>query len=295
MRIGLSAYDIGAADFAALAEAADQAGFDSMWLGEHVVRPVSYTSEHPSAASRTTQHHQGPVVAEGTLLIDPFVTLAAASVRTTRIMLATGIYLLPLRHPIAVARSIATLQELAKGRFTLGVGAGWLAEEFRALGVEFGDRWSLLNEHLEVIRLLLTGQETQFSGRHVEFDAVRLDTGRIDVPIVLGGNSPAALRRASRYGDGWLSSGTPTLSEAKVLRADLDRACASIGRERELLQWYRARFEDAADLDGYEANDFQRVVLWADRLWPRHGDLPAKREHFEARLRETGLHERLLA
>jgi alkanesulfonate monooxygenase SsuD/methylene tetrahydromethanopterin reductase-like flavin-dependent oxidoreductase (luciferase family) len=212
---------------------------------------------------------------------------------TERINLATGIFLLPLRHPIAVARSIATLQDLAGGRFCFGVGAGWLEEEFRSLGVEFSERWSRLTEYVEAVRLLLSGDEVAFNGRYVTFDSVQLSAQPVEVPIVLGGNGAQALRRAARMADGWLSSGTPTLAEAEALRSDFERACESVGRRTAMPQWYRARFVDSSSLDDHEARGFDRVVLWADQLWPADGDLCSKRERFVQRVHDTGLSDRL--
>ena len=122
MKIGLTAYDVHAAEFLDLAKAADEAGFSSLWLGEHIVLPLSFTTAHPTKVQPGEQHHTGPIVAPDTELVDPLVQLGAAAAVTTRIELATGIFILPLRHPLAVARSTCTVQELAGGRFTLGLG-----------------------------------------------------------------------------------------------------------------------------------------------------------------------------
>ena len=126
MKIGLTAYDVPALEFLDLAVAADEAGFSSLWLGEHVVLPVGYSTAHPTKAQPGEQHHTGPIVAPDTELVDPLVQLGAAAAVTTRIELATGIFVLPLRHPLAVARSTCTVQELAGGRFTsASASAGW--------------------------------------------------------------------------------------------------------------------------------------------------------------------------
>jgi alkanesulfonate monooxygenase SsuD/methylene tetrahydromethanopterin reductase-like flavin-dependent oxidoreductase (luciferase family) len=128
MKIGLTAYDVHAAEFIELARAADEAGFSSLWLGEHVVLPLDYSAEHPSKKQPGTQHHTGPIVSPDTELVDPLVQLGAAAAVTSTIELATGIFILPLRHPLAVARSACTVQEIAGGRFLLGLGFGWLRE-----------------------------------------------------------------------------------------------------------------------------------------------------------------------
>ena len=104
VRIGLSAYNISTSDLVHLAAAADQVGFDSLWLGEHIVLPLGYQSDHPTTADRAQQHHRGPIVDPSTTLVDPLVALAACAAVTTRLRLATGIYILPLRHPLITAR-----------------------------------------------------------------------------------------------------------------------------------------------------------------------------------------------
>ena len=103
-----------------LARAADAAGFDSLWLGEHVVLPIGFTTAHPTAAEPGEQHHRGPIVDPDTHLVDPLVQLGAVAAVTSRLRLATGIYILPLRHPLATARSACTVQELAQGTVLVG-------------------------------------------------------------------------------------------------------------------------------------------------------------------------------
>src|SRR6478672_201463 len=122
MRIGITAYDLPAAEFIQLGIAADAAGFDMLWLGEHLLRPATYATDHPTSGP---QHHTGPIVAPDTELLDPLVALSAVAGATTRVGLATGMYILPLRHPLAVARAVSTLQDLSAARFWFGVGAGW--------------------------------------------------------------------------------------------------------------------------------------------------------------------------
>src|ERR1700712_4513474 len=130
MKIGLTAYDIPAQEFVEIARAADEAGFDSLWVGEHIVLPIGFTTAHPTKQQPGVQHHTGPIVNPDTELVDPLVQLAAAASVTTRLRLATGIFVLPLRHPLTTARAVCTLQELAGGRFMFGLGFGWLEEEF---------------------------------------------------------------------------------------------------------------------------------------------------------------------
>ena len=153
MKIGLTSYDVHALEFLDLARAADEAGFDSLWLGEHVVLPIGFATEHPTKQQPGEQHHTGPIVNPDTELVDPLVQLGAAAAVTERIRLATGVFVLPLRHPLAAARSTCTVQELANGRFTLGLGFGWLEEEFRVLDVPFKERVTRFEESIEILRM----------------------------------------------------------------------------------------------------------------------------------------------
>ena len=158
------------------------------------------------------------------------VALGAVAGATTRIGLATGMYILPLRHPLAVARATCTLQEVSGGRFRLGIGAGWLREEFVALDVPFESRGARLEEAVEVVRRAWRGGPFAYRGDHFAFDEVQITPRPTPVPLVLGGNSPRALRRAATLGDGWFSSGTPSLPEAIRMRDELSRLRDQTGR-----------------------------------------------------------------
>jgi probable F420-dependent oxidoreductase len=289
MRIGLTAYDVAACEFVELARAADDAGFDSLWLGEHLVLPIGYATEHPTTRAATVQHHTGPIVAPDTELVDPLVQLGAAAAATTDIRLATGIYLLPLRHPLAAARAVCTVQELARGRFLLGIGAGWLAEEFAALDVPFAGRFGRFEEGIAVVRAALRGGEVRFRGAHFDIAGVQVTHRPTEVPLMLGGNTDGALRRAARLGDGWFSSGTPTFDEAVRLRGELRRLRAESGDDQPFELVFRMPGADPAEIRRYEDAGFGNVVLWADRVWPADGTLEAKRAALFAAAASFGL------
>jgi probable F420-dependent oxidoreductase len=278
MKIGLTAYDVPAREFLALAEAADNAGFDSLWLGEHVVLPIGFTTSHPTAEVEGVQHHTGPIVKPETELVDPLVQLGAAAAVTTRLRLATGIYILPLRHPLATARAACTVQELAAGRFALGVGIGWLAEEFAALGQPFAERMTRFEESVAVLRASWRGGEVIHRGEHFSISGVQVTMRPIEIPIVLGGNSAAALRRAARLGDGWFSSGTPSFAEALRLRDELARYREQFGGDRTFELTFRAAGADRDLVRRYEDAGFEHIVLWTDEVWPGNGSLSAKQE-----------------
>ena len=174
LRVGLSAYDISAPDLVQLAASADAAGFESLWLGEHIVLPSDYGSEHPTTGDTAHQHHTGPIVDPSTKLLDPLVALAACASVTTQLRLATGIFILPLRHPLITARMTLTLQDAAGGRFLLGVGSGWLEEEFDALAVPFDDRAARMDETLAILRRAWSGDTFSHDGSLFSFGNVQL-------------------------------------------------------------------------------------------------------------------------
>ncbi|MET0909578.1 MAG: TIGR03619 family F420-dependent LLM class oxidoreductase [Ilumatobacteraceae bacterium] len=280
MEIGLSVYDIDPVELVALARSAEEAGFGTIWLGEHVVLPVDYRTEHPTTGTNVNESHRAKIIDPDTKLLDPLIAFGAVAAVTTRIRLATGIYLLPLRHPLAVARMTLTLQGLAAGRFMLGVGSGWLEEEFDALGVPFAERGARFDESITVLRAAWAGGEIDGGGPHYPFPRVLATEEAVRVPLVLGGNTDRALRRAARLADGWFSSGNPTFDEAVRLRARLGELCADAGREQPLPVYVRMAGRDPEALARYAAAGFEHVTVWANQLWPDDGDLGSKRDRF---------------
>ena len=216
MDVGLSVYDIPGAELVALGAAAEQAGFSTLWLGEHIVLPVDYEAEHPTTGSESSRSHLKRIIDPATKLLDPLVALSAVAAVTERIRLATGIYLVGLRHPLAVARMTLTLQDIAGGRFMLGVGSGWLEEEFAALDVPFAQRRVRFEEALAVLRAAWAGGEISFAGDHVAFEHVIVTAEAVHVPLILGGNTEPALRRRRRR---------PTAGSARATRRSR-RRCA---------------------------------------------------------------------
>lgn len=183
----------------AVAVAAENAGFDSIWTVEHVVVPVGYESEYPYDKS-------GKMPGGETIdFPDPLVWLSYVAAATSTIKLATGILIVPQRNPVVLAKEVATLDKLSDGRLILGVGVGWLEEEFDALGVPFARRGHRLDEHVRTMRALWTEDEASYSGEFSSFDKVvsRPKPEQGSVPIVVGGHSEAAARRAGRLGDGF--------------------------------------------------------------------------------------------
>lgn len=277
MPVGLSVYNLPAGELLELAEAADELGFDSLWLGEHLLNPVGYTSEHPTKWTTAHEHHTGPIVDATTELLDPLVALAAAAMRTMRLRLATGIYLLPLRHPLLTARAAATLHDLSRGRFVLGVGAGWLREEFDALDVPFEGRGLRVEESIAVLRAAWSGESFSHKGTTFHLAPMQVTSRPTPVPIVCGGNSEVALQRAALLADAWFSSGTPSFDEAVALTRRLREVRDEHGRYEPFRCYVRVAQLDQRAVDDYAAAGLDDVVVWADQFWS--GDtLEAKRE-----------------
>ena len=184
---------------------------------------MGYASEHPTHDVDDHEHIAGLIVSSETELLDPMVALAAVAGATTYIRLATGVYILPLRHPLMTAQ--ATLYEAL---LALGVGAGWLEEEFAALDVPFDGRASRVTESIDVLAAW-RGGPFEHHGTHFSFGPVQEGRRLVGVPIIMGGNTPAALRRAGALGDGWFSSGTLTIDVAVGLFAAIRRLRSDLG------------------------------------------------------------------
>jgi probable F420-dependent oxidoreductase len=265
--VGISVYDMPAAEIVALGAAADELGYDALWLGEHVVLPVGYGSAHPTHDECGSQHHTGPIVSPDTELVDQFTVLGAVAASTTRLRVATGIHILPLRHPLLTARAGATLQDVSGGRFLLGLGAGWLREEFTALGVPFAERRERFSEGIQVLRAAWRGGPFEHHGTHFDIDSVQVTARPMDVPIVLGGNSERALQDAAVLADAWFSSGTPSYDDALRLRDRLSALATRAGREPPRC-FVRIARPDAGLIARYHAENVHDLVIWADQVWP---------------------------
>ena len=231
MRVGLHALGIGTGArpqvIRAVATAAETAGFATLWAGEHVVLVDEPRSRYPYSADGRIA-----VPADADWL-DPLLGLSYVAAVTSRIGLATGVLLVPEHNPVLAAKQAATLDVLSGGRLTLGVGIGWSAEEFAALGVPFARRGQRTAEYVDAMRALWADDVTSFHGEFVGFDAIRVNPKPVHgrrIPIVLGGNSDAALRRVAAFGDGWYGFNLPAAAVAERL-ATLAGYCRDRGRE----------------------------------------------------------------
>jgi probable F420-dependent oxidoreductase len=201
--------------------AAEDLGFESLWVGEHVVLPEPRTAASPLAAS--------------TPLHDPLIALTYLAARTTRVRLGTGILILPLRNPAVLAKQVASLDVLSGGRILLGIGVGGLPEELAAVGVSMTERGARADEYLEAVRALWTMDKPHFEGRYVRLRDVDAHPRPVQrpVPILVGGHSSAALRRAVLRGQGWYGFGLE-VSAAAALLDELRALERQLGRPEEL-------------------------------------------------------------
>lgn len=212
----------------AVSLAAEQAGFATLWAGEHVVMVDESTSSYPYSEDGTIAV---PAVADW---LDPLICLSFAAAATTSIGLATGVMLLPEHNPVLVAKQAASLDKLSGGRLTLGVGIGWSQEEFEALGVPFGRRGARTAEYVEAMRVVWRDDVASFHGDFVNFDNIRVNPKPLrnhHIPVVLGGNSESALRRAATWGDGWYGFNLADVEEVAQCASTVRRLCREAVRD----------------------------------------------------------------
>jgi probable F420-dependent oxidoreductase len=222
MTVSLRVFGFPLDQYLALAQEADRLGFHAIFVPDHLVAPLEYAPQYPY---RETGR---PRFLPDTPFADPWVMLGYLAAATTSIRLGVGVFVLPLRNAFAVAKAAATVQVLSGGRLLFGVGVGWMREEFDAVGEEFERRGSRAEEMVEVMRKLWSGEPVEHAREWLQFPLVQSSPpARPTIPLLFGGTSPIALRRAARLGDGWYGPPSP-LEEAIEYRAVLtaERAAA---------------------------------------------------------------------
>ncbi len=237
-----------------LVQAAEEAGFESAWTVEHTVVPEGHASAYPYSADGR--------MAGGVYNIplpDPLIWMAYVAARTSTIKLGTGILILPQHSPVITAKQVATLDVMSGGRVLLGIGVGWLKEEFDAIGASFSDRAARTDEYVAVLRTLWREERPSFDGEFIRFDGAYCRPQPVNgtVPIHVGGHSKAAARRAGRLGDGFFPArGNP----AHLVRLARNAAEAA-GRDPSTLEITLSCPEDLDELPALAKLGVHRVLV----------------------------------
>ena len=228
MKIGISTFPTDySPDVAAVARRAEELGFESLWVPEHVIVPAGSSTKWPGSA-------EGAIPKVYADIADPFVGLARASGVTERLMLGTAICLVPERNPLLLAKEVASLDMFSRGRFLFGIGAGWLREELELLGGDFDRRWGQTKEAVLAMKELWTQTKSEFHGEFYDFPPVYSfprPVQRPHPPVLLGGMSERVFTRVVEWGDGWIPNRvTPAQRSARVAGGSNELAQAA-GRD----------------------------------------------------------------
>ena len=210
-----------------LAKICDEVGFHGTFLSDHLFFPKSLESKYPYSPDGA------PAFAPETPFPDPFSTVGALAAVTEKLRFSLGVYILPLRHPLEVAKAAATLAILSNNRFSIGAGAGWMKEEFDQFGVEFKTRGKRFNETIDVLRAIWKGGMVEYHGEFFDFDPLQMSPAPSEsVPILIGGVSRAAMRRTAERGDGWIGPGNDP-SDVSAILENLTQLRRDAGREKD--------------------------------------------------------------
>ncbi|MFI5914178.1 LLM class F420-dependent oxidoreductase [Dactylosporangium sp. NPDC051541] len=237
----------------------EELGCESVWAVEHVVVPDAYDSSYPYDPTGRMP------LAPGDDIPDPLHWLTFAAAHTTTLKLGTAMLILPEHNPVDLAKRLATVDVLSGGRFLAGIGVGWLREEYDAVGVPFEHRGARADEYLQAMRALWTQAPARYQGRFVSFGPVhsRPWPTRGTVPIVVGGHSLAAVRRAARFGDGWYPLGVRGEEFARLRQALRDE-CVAAGREPDAVEVTARAPGNRGELERLRSLGVARVVIRAD-------------------------------
>ena len=215
------------ADYITATKAAEQLGYHSVWINDHVIIPTQHASHYPYAADGR------PSFTPDDSFYDPFVLLAAVAVHTTTIRLGTSVAVIPYRPPILTAKAVATLDVVCGGRFIFGVGVGWFAEEMELLGVPFKERARVTRDYLDTMKALWTAERPRVPGLQAQSSEVGFSPKPIQKPhppLWFGGETRAALKRVVQQGDGWFPAFVSP-EEFGSKAAELKRLCAEQGKD----------------------------------------------------------------
>jgi len=263
MKVGLafaSSIGINGEDSLEICRRAEAAGFESVWGGEHVILPDSIVSKYPYTPD-------GKIPAEpDTPIPDPLIWLAFAAAAAPTLKLGTCILIVPQRNPLILAKELATLDQLSGGRLELGLGVGWMKEEFDALGVDWARRGARNDEYIAAMRALWSGPHAEFHGDFVDFEPATCSPRPVNgnIPVLVGGDSEAALKRAVRLADGYFP-GEGDAARLDELLGRLRRTAEAANRDPasiEINAMFGAQFANpAAGVEEMAALGVDRIMV----------------------------------
>ena len=233
-----------------LAPAAEQAGFESLWVAEHSHIPTSRLSPWPGGSELPKQYWH---------TMDPFIALTVAATASKTLRLGTGICLLVERDPIHTAKEVASVDHVSNGRFIFGVGGGWNREEMADHGTDFSQRWKLLRERVEAMKAIWTQELAEYHGEMVDFGPMLSwpkPAQKPHPPVILGGSGPKILERVVRYGDGWM----PNRGQVIERVPELQRLAKAAGRDPIPVTAYPR--PSAEDIERYAQAGIERCIYW---------------------------------
>jgi len=253
-----------AASPAATARAAEDFGFESLWVPEHPCIPVHYETPFPGSAD-------GKVPRPYWSSYDPFVALSFAAAATSKIRLATGICLVAQRDPIVTAKEVASLDVLSGGRFLFGVGGGWLKEEMVLMGANYARRWAQVKDRILAMKKIWTEDEAEYSGEFVNYPPIKSDPKPLQKPhppVHIGGNHPNSFKRVGEWGDGWIPLRLSP-EEAKEGREKIASYARAAGRDASKIEISVFGSEPSLDQrKAYEDAGVDRYVIFQKSAGP---------------------------
>ncbi|MGO8870843.1 MAG: TIGR03619 family F420-dependent LLM class oxidoreductase [Acidimicrobiales bacterium] len=264
MKFALSLGQLNPTAWTSVTEEADRLGYDSVWMPEHLVLPVDMGGSPHAGADH-------PPIPPGIPVYDPLVYLAFLAARTERIRFGTQVYNIGLRHPFSTARAVASLDIVSRGRLDFGIGASWLRSEWQAVGLDFDTRGARVDESIEICRRLWSDEVVEHHGRFFDFAPVMFEPKPVQVPwprLHIGGDGPAALRRAATVGDGWVPM-NHTLDEIPATVARLAELRAAAGRAGRTEVTLGAEITVPADVERHAAAGIDRLFV---KPWHRTSD-----------------------
>lgn len=227
MKFGLVPVNVGVASveqMTGLAQLAESCGYESVWTFEHVIVPLDYKSKYPYSPN-------GKMGAPpDTNFIDPLIALSHIAAHTNTLKLGTGVNILPQTNPLYLAKQAASLDFVAQGRLLLGLGIGWLREEFEALSVPFEKRGARFDDYLEAMQKVWAGGVVEHSSEYINWHGFQSYPSAAELAVVIGGSKGKAFERVARFGQGWFAPTTDPAELAQGMQA-LKAACEAVGRD----------------------------------------------------------------